>query len=452
MSFTPLSFVGLSQYSEDFQMIMQRTVSIASLPIKALQNEQKDLLQQKLLVSNLMSTVDALASKVAALGEVGARKALAASTTSPSKVRGTNVSATSAATYTITEITSVARVASETSVSGYTDSGSSPVSASGTVRLVVGSDTYDIDVSANNSLIGLRDAINQLGAGVTATIFTTGTGEEPNYLSITANAAGAKTLQLIDDPEGAATHLITSNNQGANTEFKLNGVPVSKTSTLINDVVPGLTFEIFEKTAPGEEIIVALGTDRNQVSSALSSLVGAYNELVDQVSGQIGEQAGLLSGNFLVREIQEVMRRFTGYNGTGAIKSLAEVGIELDRDGKMSFNSSTFAALSDSQVLGAIDLLGTSTTGLGGFAKQFQAISDPVTGLAKLQLDRYEAADLRLNRQIGEIADRVNVMQAGLLAKLQAADTILAQLESQRSMVETTVQSLQYVLYGRKDS
>jgi len=51
----------------------------------------------------------------------------------------------------------------------------------------------------------VRDAINNLGVGVTATVLTTGTGANPNYLSVTSNTAGATTLQLFDDPTGTNT-------------------------------------------------------------------------------------------------------------------------------------------------------------------------------------------------------------------------------------------------------
>ncbi|MBI3679636.1 MAG: hypothetical protein HY235_04505, partial [Acidobacteria bacterium] len=52
MSLSPLTFTGVSTFSQDFQTILDRASRIASLPIQALQNQQKDLIQQKLLLSN----------------------------------------------------------------------------------------------------------------------------------------------------------------------------------------------------------------------------------------------------------------------------------------------------------------------------------------------------------------------------------------------------------------
>ncbi|HBY64481.1 MAG TPA: hypothetical protein DEH78_32070, partial [Solibacterales bacterium] len=49
VSLTPLVFTGISSYSQDFQAIMERAVSIASIPLKSMQNEQTDVLQKKML-------------------------------------------------------------------------------------------------------------------------------------------------------------------------------------------------------------------------------------------------------------------------------------------------------------------------------------------------------------------------------------------------------------------
>src|SRR5438477_555965 len=85
---------------------------------------------------------------------------------------------------TFTGITSIAEAAAETSQSGYADSTATAVSSTGTVKLVIGAVERTIVLTpATNNLVGLRDAINNLGVGVSATVLTTGTGVDPNYLS-----------------------------------------------------------------------------------------------------------------------------------------------------------------------------------------------------------------------------------------------------------------------------
>lgn len=156
-----------------------------------LQNRDSTVLQQKSSLVSLQSDVAALASSMQSLGKL-ANQALSATSSNPDVVTVASTGATSPATYTINSFTSPAAAASETSLSSYADSSSTPVSSNGSMDLVVGSKTYNFTLATNN-LVTLRDTINSLNAGVTASILTTSGG---NYLSISANSTGAATLQL----------------------------------------------------------------------------------------------------------------------------------------------------------------------------------------------------------------------------------------------------------------
>ena len=450
MSFTPLAFTGISTYSSDFQTVLSRAVSIASLPLKRLQNDDADLLQKKQLLGSFNGALTTLGDSLAALGKVSQDKALVATSSNTSKVTVSNTGAASAATYTISDITSVAKVAAETSASGYASSTATNVSTTGQVKLVVGSKTYDISLTpGTNNLVGLRDAINSLGAGVAATVLTTGTGLNPNYLSVTANNVGATTLEIRDDPDGANTNLLTTANQGANTVFKLNGVNVSKAGNLVNDVVAGTTFTILGTTTGSETVTLTLATDRSKLASAIGAFASSYNAVVDQVNGQVGPAAGLLSGDFLVREVQRNLRQITNYEGSGAIKNLSDLGISLNASGKIGFDSTAFNSLSDSQITSAFSFFGSTSTGFGGLAAKFEQFSDPVTGLVKAQQDSYDQADRRVQNQISELNDRISALQTTVNQRLQFADALLAQLDAQQKVLNASIQSVNYVTYGK---
>ncbi|MCS7025710.1 MAG: flagellar filament capping protein FliD [Bryobacteraceae bacterium] len=452
MNLTPLTFTGVSSFSEDFQTILNRATQIANLPVKALQNQQKDLLEQKLLVSNLSSAVGALATSLSNLGATSSQKALLATSSDSTKLTAMNINASSPAVYTISNVTSLAKSAAETTLSGYQSATSTPVSSTGLLTLRVGSSSYAINITGQNNLTALRDKINQANAGVTASILTTGTGSNPYYLSITANQAGATTLELRDDPSGANINLLTTNNQGADTEFQLNGVTIRKRSNTIHDVVPGLKFNILKTTSAGETITITLATDRTQIARQLEDLVQNYNTVREFLNGQIGSAAGLLSGDFLIRETMDRLRALTSYSGTGSIRSLADLGIEFDSKGMASFQRTKFDSLSESQLEDVFTFLGTEQTGLGGFGAQLRQISDSVTGLAQLQIQKYDETQKRLEQQITILSSRIEEMKKTLSAKLQAADTILASLQSQKRVLDASLQSLNYTLYGRKEN
>jgi flagellar hook-associated protein 2 len=448
--FTPLVFTGISSFSSDFQTVLTRAVSIASLPLKRLQNDESDILTKKTVLGSLNGAVGTLGTSVAALGTVAKNKALVAGSSNSGIVSVVNTGATNPATYTISDISSIAKAASETSQAGYADSSATAVSTTGTVKLVDGSNSYEITLTpGTNNLVGLRNAINNLGVGATASIFTTGTGLNPNYLSISANSSGAAALQLFDDPDGANTNLVTSANQGSNASFKLNGVAVSKTSNLVNDVVPGATFTILATTDPLETVTLSLATNRTLLQSAIQDFAGKYNALVDAVGGQIGPAAGLLSGDLIVRQIQDDLRQVASYQGSGAIKNLSDLGIQLGKDGKITFDTAVFTSLSSNQVSSAFDFFGSESTGFGGLSGKFSQITDPVSGFVKLQQDSYDLADKRIQNDIADLNDRIGQLQTRVAARLQAADALQAQLTAQQSLLSATLQSLYFTSFGK---
>lgn len=449
-----LAFTGVSRFSSDFQVILDRALAIARLPLRQIESDQGILQSKKQSLADLQVAVSGLADALERLGKLSETKALAVSTSNSARVTASLNGATNAAVYTITEITSVARAAAETSILGYATADSTEVSTDGILELAAGSDTYTIDLTAagKNNLTGLRDAINALGAGVTATILNTGMGDTPYYLAITATATGETTLQLRETAGDAGSNILTQNNQGANAVFKLNGLDVVRSGNVITDAAPGLSFTIVSKTEPGETVTVQASSSREEVAMALGDLAVAYNALAAKVKEHVGEQASLLSGDYIIREIQSRLRALAGYGGVGGsgVNNLADLGIEFDSSGVMSVNTEWFDSLSDTAMGAAYQFLGSAVTGLGGLSARFKEISDPATGLIRTQQDSYDTADARLSRQIDELNARIEVMYSSLSLKLQQADALLARLESQQTMLQASIEGLNLALYGRR--
>ena len=448
--FTPLQFTGISQYSSDFQSILTRAVSIAQLPVQALQNQQANIQQEETELTTLGTAASAVGHALQALGQLGSGQALSATSSDSNVVTATNTGASAGTSYSITNVTSLASAASETSKISYASGTSTPVSSTGTMKLVYGSNSYTINLaSGQNNLVGLKSAINNLGAGVTASILTAGSVD---YLAVAANNPGATTLQLNDDPTGANTNILTSANQGKNTVFSLNNIPISEPNTTINDVVPGLTLNFTGTTASNETVSINLATNRSQISSALQTLVTSYNALSSQENTEFGTGGGLLSGNNIIYQIRQAMSSIVQYQGSGSMGNLANLGIEMDQNGKMSLNQQTFNALSDSQIASSLQLLGSSTTGIGGLQQAFNSLTDPIAGTIQQQQSQWSTTSTNLTNQIATKTTQIQAMEQTLNRQLQAADATAAQLASQQSILTASITSLAYTSYGYNTS
>jgi flagellar hook-associated protein 2 len=454
MSLSPLVFTGISRFSADFQTILNRALSIASIPVKQLQNQQLDLLSRKQLLTELRTSVGTLASTLSALGTLGANKSIKATTSHANRVSVQTNGANQTGTHTITEITSVAKAAAETSNSGFATAGTTAVSGTGNLELVVGSATYSrVGMTAEeNNLNAIRDWINSLGAGVTASVLNTGSGASPYYLYISADATGAKMLQLRTTSGDTGSNILTATNQGADAAFRLDGIAITRPDNVVSDAIAGVTFTLLSQTDAGETVTLTLASDRYQLASKLETFATQYNDVANRINAQIGKSAGLLSGDSSIRQTQDALREITGYQHSGgSILRLADLGIEFDDTGKASFNSSKFYALSDADFSASFSFIGSTTTAFGGLTSRLTAISDPVSGLIKIQQDLIDSADTRISKQIEDLNARIDYSQKALSARLQSADSLLAKLESQQTVLDASLRSLELVMFGKKD-
>lgn len=446
MSLAPLRFSGISSFSEDFQAIVDRSYSIASLPVKALQQDQVRLLEQNAALGNLKSVVAGLADRLTALGRLGSGGSLSGSASSGevSVIAGKGASP---GAWRVDSITSVASAGISTSAAGYDSATGSAVSGTGHLQLVVGSGIHSLVLGpGENNLTALRDKINALGAGVSASLLYSGGTTPKYYLTLTATETGAKALGLRSEADNPATELLAVTSGGKNLELSINGIPLVSSSNTVDDAIEGVTLQIKEVSA--SPIQLSVSTNRGAIQDALQTFADSYNAAADALDGQMGEEAGSLQGSSLVREIRQQLRAISHY-ASGSGMNLVELGLKFDDSGHLSYDSSAIEAMGTSQLQGALEFL-NADDGLASLASRLTLFSDPGLGLIQKQIAGNDDTDLRLTKQIEVLSERIASAQATLLQKLQMADALLATLDAQRNMLNASVQSLNLVLYGRQ--
>ena len=451
---SPISFTGVSTFSTDFQTILSRAKSIASLPVTALQNDQKNLIAKETEASALRTAVSNMWSSLQTIGQLGSGGSLAASSSSTT-VSASATSGAVAGTYIISDITSLASSALSTTTNGYATADSTAVSSGDhKLQLVVGSEKVTLNLTADtDNLNGVRDAINASGLGVTASVIDTGSsGSARYYLSLSATATGATTLAVRTTVDDTNTNVLSVTNAGSDAQFKLNGQTVTSSENTITSAISGVTLQLNNKTTASESITVKVSADATPVTSALQSFVTAYNALATKLDAQTGYGGGTLQGDSAVIGLQSVLRQLNSYEGSGTIKRLADIGISMDVSGTMSLDTSVLETMSSGKLSQVITFLGDSNAGFASLASDFYQYSDPLNGILTRQITSYTDADTRITAQVDALNARIATQQAALTAKLQAADTLLASLESQKTMLTATIDSLNMVTNGKKSS
>jgi flagellar hook-associated protein 2 len=252
-----------------------------------------------------------------------------------------------------------------------------------------GAKTITID-STNNSLAGIRDAINKAGIGVAATIVNDG-GTAPNRLVLTSSSTGAansmkitvgsndglKTL-LTHDPAGAPAAQMTQTVKPQNAEFMIDGLAVSKASNHITDMIEGITLDL-TKTNVGSPTTLAVAQDSAAVVTSITKFVTAFNAINKTLSDASSynaatKSAAILNGDSTIRSMQSQLRGVLTSavgGGYGKFDRLSDIGVSLQKDGTLSVDATKLnkaLATNFNDVAGLFAAAGKTTDSLTSYA------------------------------------------------------------------------------------
>lgn len=217
-----------------------------------------------------------------------------------------------------------------------------------------GTKTLTIDAS-NNSLQGIRDAINTAKIGVRASIVNDGSAS-PHRLTLTADNPGAANSMKITVAGDAAIHgLLTYDPAGTrnltqtqaaqNASLRVNGIAVSKETNSVSDVIPGVTLNLVKTTVSAQTLTVA--RDTSAVTASVNDFVKAYNSLAGTLKSLTAydaatQKGAILLGDATVRSLQNQLRGMLGSSVAGVpgnLKTLSSVGIAFQLDGTLGVDS-----------------------------------------------------------------------------------------------------------------
>jgi flagellar hook-associated protein 2 len=367
----------------DVASIVSQLMSVEQRPLTALATKEASYQAKLSAFGSIKGALSSFQSALAGLSNISKFQGVTA-TASDSSVLSASASSTAAAgAYTI-DVTHLAQsqklvaggVASNTASIGNGtltfDFGTIDISATnshggGSVTNGVYTDadftsngsgvkTLTIDAT-NNSLQGIRDAINSANFGVTASIVNDG-GTSPYRLalsssklgsnnSIKISVAGDTALSdlLAHDPANNTGQKLSETAAAQNADLKVNGIAVSKASNTITDVIQGVTLNLQKLSTSTVNLTVA--RDTATVSASVNSFVTAYNGLVKTMQSATAydpatKQGSILLGDSTVRSLQTQIRAVLNTpvgNTGGSITALSQIGVISQKDGSLALDT-----------------------------------------------------------------------------------------------------------------
>ena len=332
--------------------------------------------------------------------------------------------------YTI-KITQLAQAQTLTSTSTQKDSKAAIATSDSvlTIQQGGGKKPVTIDISAaNSSLTGVRDAINNAKAGVSASVINVGNGEY--RLSITSNDTGkdnGMTLSVSGDSAlqsfmgydgtgGGMKESVTAQNA----ELTVNNVAIENSSNTISDALEDITLNLNDVTTGNQTLTIT--QDNTKAQTAIKDWVTAYNALQDTFSSLTKYTAvdpgadaqstsnGALIGDTTLRTIQTQLKSaLSNTASSSAFKTLAQIGITSDPStGQLKIDDTKLTAalkkdsadvgqliVGDGKKTGITTNIGSNLTSWLSSTGIIQAAKDGVSKtLNKLTKDYNTASDL----------------------------------------------------------
>ncbi len=442
-----VTFSGFNQI--DFNVILNAVMAQERQPLQVLEDKQSSLESQatayKTLATKLAALSDA-AEKLATAGAVSGRTAISSDDSIAS------VGATSAAlagTYDLV-VNSLARAQVTASTSWAPDKNETIVASGGT--LTIGG--VEVAITADVTLQGLAEAINDTERiGVTASIVATApgsyrlvlTGKETgsaNAFTIVNNLAGGASPIVFGDEDGNGVSGDTAGDNAmaaADASFSVNRIAMTSATNLIEEAIPGVSLQLMRE-APGTTVTIGVVPDNQGIRERVDKFIEAFNDFVAYYSDQLAASRegdtkaigrdSLLRG--LRREMQQVLS--SEYSTGGAYAYLSQAGLGFDRSGKLTLDESAFETALEQDPTGLSALFGTSQ-GSGAFGALI-GLLDGYTrtgGLLQGAQSRISEQLDALARRIESFERRLEVRRAALQREYAAADSIIAQLNTQGS-------------------
>lgn len=219
--------------------------------------------------------------------------------------------------------------------------------------------TQSVTIDAtNNTLEGVRDAVNNADIGVSASIIYDGSNYRLTYTSTDTGAASSMEITVDDASLSALEFNSTATNleqtlAAQDAALTINGLAVTSSTNVVSEAISGVTLNLKQAqlTADGA-VNIEVSRSNSTVSNVVQNFVSEYNALLG-IMNELNsydadtQQSGILLGDSVLRGVENQLRREVNDTIQGLasnFQSLAELGITTERDGTLVVDNSKLDA------------------------------------------------------------------------------------------------------------
>ncbi|MDE2600365.1 MAG: flagellar filament capping protein FliD [Rhodocyclaceae bacterium] len=456
--------MAIASSSIDVNSLVSQLMTVEQRPLTVLDAKEAGLQAKISAFGTIKSALATLQTSIAQLAKSTTFTARTATSSDPTVLSATAGNAASNGNYSIT-VNKLAKFNTVRSNDAYT--ALTNTFNTGTLSISVGggaAKTVTIDAN-DNTLSGIRDAINNANAGVTASVINDGTNQRLVLTSKSMGSDGAIKVTASEDGVATGSFALTGltydesspsgnpsmvQTQAAdNASLTVNGLTVTRSSNTVTDVVTGLTINL---TKEGNTTL-SVAKNNTDVMTVVNAFVNAYNDTVKQNKGltaydATNKTAALLTGDATVRSIQSGladMLQSSVKNLSGGITSLVDVGIELQKDGTLTLNTAKLTAALNDPNKDVAGLFSQTTAGNQGVAVRFNNWLNQTLaakGAIGSRVDSFSSSISSLDDQRTALQARLVTIEARYRKQFSALDSLISSMSQTSTFLDQQLANL----------
>ncbi len=325
---------------------------------------------------------------------------------------------------------------------GIAGTGKTQTSNSTSVTAIDGSRTIRVATTAETTVAELTEQVNALSNSPVNASLLTVSGGAGVRLQLNSSNSGQQGRVAISGDVGL-NFSETAQARDALLAFGANetsgGVLVSSSTNTFEGVVEDVEFTIAApSTSP---VTVTINENREGISKQITAFVEQYNKLRDKYNTLTSfdsstNSVGILFGKSTALRVDMAYGRFLTGNqsGTGSIKSLGQLGISLNDQGKLEFDQTKFGTVLAADPAAVKEFF---TNEDKGFSVKAKALADSLAGIRSGALlngsNALQAKIEQSGKRVEFMNTRLDKQRERMLKQFYNMETAVAKLQSNLS-------------------
>lgn len=432
-------------------------------------------------IKSLLTTLQSALSKV---NDATDFSSITTANTQPNAFSATATTDAQSGSYdvTVNQIAKATRLATTTFSASTTKTTSINSGSAFSLNLAFpGDSTRNTSISVNTDTpSGIIDAVNSQTqtTGVSAQLVNTGSGLA---IVFSGKTGAINDFTVSGLPAGMGLRA-TPLQRAQDASLDVNGISISSQTNQVNDAIPGVSLDLYAPTATTSDNATPanitpiparldLNRDTSSIKTNLAALVTAYNDFDDGLkvlgdkSSKVADYGGAMAGESFLQTVRNQIRSMFSKDGkvyqdgdsskavlNPNVNAAWQVGLEFDRNGKMTLDSTKLDKALTSHFNDVVTLFTANDSNQslysqapGGLAGDAVKSIDKMlrsTGVIAQQTDSANTKIKGYNDQLTKLEDRMTMLLDRYTKQFAAMDSIVGESNSTKTSLKGSFDGL----------